>query len=775
MPRKSTRKPRKPTRRKTATASRRPWLIGLIGLMLLGFLLVGAYTLYLSHEVRVKFAGKRWAVPARVYAQPLELFAGAPLSQARLRDELQGLGYRQVRHPSKGGQWASAGGRYLVYTRSFLFWDGEEPGRLLELRFSGDQLAELNDAGNGKALDIVRLEPAEIGSIYPSHQEDRVLVRRDQLPDALVGGLLAVEDRKFFTHHGIDPMGIARALWANLRAGRTVQGGSTLTQQLAKNFFLTEERSLWRKFSEALIALILEARYDKNEILEAYANEIYLGQDGRRAIHGFGLAAHFYFGRPLQELREPEVALLVGLVKGASYYNPRRHPERAKARRNLVLTVMAEQGLLDEQQAQRARIAPLDVTEYGKRDSASYPDFVDLVRRQLRRDYREEDLTSEGLRIFTTLDPWVQGQSERMLSDQLRRLEKARGIAAGTLEGAVVIATPQSGEITALVGSRLAGYAGFNRALDAIRPIGSLVKPAVYLTALAKPSRYSLVTPLDDSPVELRDERDQVWAPQNYDKVDHGLVPLHEALAKSYNLATVHLGMDLGMASVIDTLQGLGVERNIKPYPSVLLGSLSLSPLEVTQLYQTLAAGGFRSPLRAIREVQDSTGQPLQRYPVEVSRVADAAAVYLLNRNLVEVTREGTGRGLANYLPGIEVAGKTGTTNDLRDSWFAGFGGDRVGVVWVGRDDNQPTGLTGSSGALPVWGRLMASLAVQPLQLSAPDNVEYAWVNPLTGDLSAENCTGAMAFPFVTGNAPTNADPCRGSFGIGDVFRRWFE
>jgi len=757
-----------------ATRGRRLWR-PLLGLALLGVLLLGGYTLYLSHEVRVKFAGKRWAVPARVYAQPLELYAGAAVSPQRLARELKALGYRAVAEPRRGGQWARHGDRWLVHTRDFLFWDGPEPGRLLALRFSGGTLAELNDGDSGRALDLVRLEPVEIGSIYPAQREDRVLVRRDQLPDALVNGLLAVEDRKFYRHHGIDPLGIARALWANLRAGHTVQGGSTLTQQLAKNFFLSDERSLWRKANEALIALILEARYSKDEILEAYANEIYLGQDGPRAIHGFGLAAHFYFSRPLGELRLPELALLVGLVKGASYYNPRRHPQRALARRNLVLDQMVGQDMLDARAAQRARAAPLGVTERGKRDSASYPDFVDLVRRQLRRDYREEDLTSEGLRIFTTLDPGAQRQAERLLADQLTRLERQRKLPAGSLEGAVVLVTPQSDEVTALVGGRQAGYAGFNRALDAVRPIGSLVKPAVYLTALSQPSRYSLVTPLDDGPIELTDQRGQRWTPQNYDHTSHGEVPLHSALAHSYNLATVHLGLDLGLDKVIATLRRLGVERPMKPYPSLLLGSLSLSPLEVAQMYQGLAAGGFRSPLRAIREVLDSQGRPLQRYPLEVVKAADPAAVFLLDRNLVEVVRAGTARGLANYLPGIEVAGKTGTTNDLRDSWFAGFSGDRVGVVWVGRDDNQPTGLTGSRGALPVWGRLMAALGTQPLALQAPSGVEYLWVNPDSGLLSDEHCPGAVAYPFIAGSGPDRADDCRGSVGVGDMFRRWFE
>jgi penicillin-binding protein 1B len=768
---------RKHRRRKSSRARSRSrrWLKPLLGLGMLGLLLCGGYITYLSHEVRVKFEGKRWALPARVYAQPLELYAGAAVTPRQLQDELTALGYRPVRAPRQGGQWSRNGSRWLVHTRDFLFWDGAEPARTLALHFTGNQLSALNDAATGRPLDIVRLEPREIGSIYPAQREDRVLVRRDQLPDALVNGLLAVEDRKFYHHHGIDPQGIARAMLANLRAGRTVQGGSTLTQQLAKNFFLTQERTLWRKFNEALIALILEARYQKDEILEAYANEIYLGQDGPRAIHGFGLAAHFYFSRPLRELRLPEIALLVGLVKGASYYNPRRHPARAKARRDLVLTVMVKQGMLDPKLAAQAKAAPLGVTERGKRGSASYPDFVDLVRRQLRRDYREEDLTSEGLRIFTTLDPRAQRQAERVLADQLKRLERRRDIRTGTLEGAVVLVTPQSGEVSALVGGRQAGFAGFNRALDAVRPIGSLVKPAVYLTALGNPDRYTLVTPLDDAPIQLRDERGQLWTPQNYDQTSHGTVPLYSALAHSYNQATVRLGMELGMASVIDTLRALGVERPMKPYPALLLGSLSLSPLEVAQMYQTLSAGGFRAPLRAIREVLDNSGQPLHRYPVEVVKAADPASVYLLDRNLEEVARQGTARNLASYLPGTVVAGKTGTTNGLRDSWFAGFTGDRVGVVWVGRDDNQPTGLTGSHGALPVWGRLMAALGAQPLSLTMPDGVESAWVSADTGLLSDEFCSGAVEFPFIVGSEPTSSDACRGTLGIGNVLKRWFE
>lgn len=770
---KAKRKRKRPARRKT-TASRYGWWKWLSALTLLALLVCGGYLLYLSHTVRVQFEGKRWAVPARIYAQPLELYEGQAISLAQLRAAMADLGYRKVGKPHQAAQWSEGGGRLRIHTRAFVFWDGEEPARQIDLRVRGGVIASLREENTRRPLDLVRLEPPLVGSIYPAHHEDRVLVRRDQLPEALVQGLLAVEDRHFYQHHGVDPKAIARALWANLRAGRTVQGGSTLTQQLAKNFFLTPKRSLWRKLNEAAIALILEARYSKDEILEAYANETFLGQDGPRAIHGFGLAALFYFNRPLSELSLAENALLVGLVKGASYYDPRRHPQRAKQRRDLVIEQMLKQGVITPEQARHAKAAPLGVTKRGKTNNANFPAFIDLVRRQLKRDYREEDLTSEGLRVFTTLDPWAQRKAEKILADQLARLEKSRKLKSGTLNGALVMSRPQSGEVTAVVGGRDAAFAGFNRALDAVRPIGSLVKPAVYLTALSQPSRYTLVTPLQDVAISLTGEDGQVWQPENYDKIEHGEVPLHTALAQSYNLATVRLGLDLGLDAVIDNLQRLGVTKTMKPYPSLLLGALSLSPLEVTEVYQTFAGGGFHTPLRAITAVLDAGNRPLQRYALEIERAADPAAVFLLNRNLVEVVREGTGRGLARYLlAGVEVAGKTGTTNDLRDSWFAGFGDDRLAVVWIGRDDNQPAGLTGSAGALPVWGRLMRELGVAGLSLTRPESVEYFLIDPDTGLLADEGCPGAQALPFIRGSEPREHAPC--SRGVSGLLRRLFD
>jgi penicillin-binding protein 1B len=762
-------------RRRTRTAGRR-WQIALGVLLLLG-LLLGGYGLYLGKTVRVKFEGQRWAEPAQIFARPLELYVGAEVSSEQLEAELRFLGYRAVRQVSGPAQWARSGDRVSLHTRPFRFWDGAEPGRSFSIELSRGRVTRMR-AHDGGELDLVRLEPALVGSIYPAHKEDRVLVRRGDLPEHLVQALLAVEDRRFYDHPGVYLRGLARAAIANLRAGRTVQGGSTLTQQLVKNFILTPERSLWRKFNEAMLALVVEARYDKDEILEAYANEIFLGQEGERAIHGFGLAAQHYFARPLSELGLHEAALLVGLVRGASYYNPMRHPQRALDRRNLVIEQMLAQGFIGQAEADQASARPLGLVSAAGAGTQRVPAFVDLVRRQLRRDYREEDLTSEGLRIFTTLDPWVQQRAAAALATRLQRIERERGIEQDTLQGAVVVAAAQNGEVQALVGGRDAGFAGFNRALDAVRPIGSLVKPVVYLAALARPERFTLATPVEDRPVDLALPGGQRWRPENFDRQVHGSVALHHALARSLNLATVNLGLEVGLQPVVSLLRQLGVEREVEAYPSLLLGALSLSPLEVAQMYQALAAGGFRSPLRAILAVVDAEHQPLQRYPLTVTRAADPAAVYLLTRNLVEVTESGTAAALRGLLPtGLQVAGKTGTTNDLRDSWFAGYSADRVAVAWVGRDDNGPTGLTGASGALPVWAELMRSVGNQGLQVGAPAGVEYHWVDA-AGRLAEPDCAGAVAYPFIAGSQPREVAPCAAESAApveGGFLRRLFQ
>jgi penicillin-binding protein 1B len=754
MARKSVKKRKKSFKKRKFS----PWLL----LLLLPLLVVLCipYVLSLNYKVTSQFEGKRWQLPAQVYSRPLDLFLGQKLTTRALESELTILNFRQVDEPQWPGEYSRNKGDFIIAARAFRFPDEYQPARTLHLTLDNDSITQLEDAESKQAVSLFRLEPAQIAKIYPNHNEDRVLVKLEDVPELLVKTLLAVEDQDFYRHSGVQPKAILRAMMANFSAGKTVQGGSTLTQQLVKNFFLSNERTLMRKLNEAIMALLLEWHYDKDEILEAYLNEIYLGQDGTRSIHGFGLAAKFYFRRNLKSLPAEHLALLVGLAKGASYYDPRRRPERAKTRRNLVLAEASREGLLEADAASLMQQQALGVTPKPPSGITSYPAFLQLVRKQLRRDYRDEDLQNEGLAIFTTLDPYLQSQAEMSVIEQLRKIEKERKMERGKLQSALMIASVEQGEVLAIVGGREPRYAGFNRALDMRRPVGSAIKPAVFLTALAQPSRYNLLSLLVDA--ELVVEQPQgPWEPKNYNQKYYGQVTLLKALSHSLNSSTVRLGMELGVAETVKTLEKLGVETPLKPYPSLLLGAVDLPPIELLQMYQTIAAGGYKTPLRAILTVIDQSGETLQRYPLTVEQAVSPQADYLLMSALHEVTMNGTGRALRYLLPkDLKVAGKTGTTNDSRDSWFAGFSASHVGVAWVGRDDNQATGLTGSSGALRVWAGAMNRIDTQPLQPLQPDRVEWALADTENGTLLEEPCQSGMWLPFISGSVLPDTRKC---------------
>lgn len=754
-------------------------------LTLLVLVALGLYVLYLDQVIRQKFDGKRWALPAVVYARPLELYPDLPFTPALLAEELELGGYRRDKAAKDPGGYDRAGNVMHLVTREFAFPDGVEKSSRLTVEFSGAAIKQISATESGAEIALARLDPARIGSFHPLENEDRLVCRREELPELLVKTLLAVEDRHFYTHFGVDPWGILRAMAANIRAGKTVQGGSTLTQQLVKNFFLSSERTLRRKINEVIMALLLEAHYSKDEILTAYANEIFLGQDRGRAVHGFGLASQFYFRRELQDLSAAQIATLVGMIKGPSYYDPRSQPKRALQRQQVILAVMREEGVITEEAYRTAKAAGLEKSAAVQSGFNRYPDFLELVRRQLGQDYREEDLTSNGLKILTTLDPQVQMQVERNLGETLAGLEKRT--ATRGLEAAVIVSSREGGEILALAGGRDALQPGFNRALDAQRPIGSLIKPLVYLTALA--NGYTLATPVQDLSFTVANPGGKAWHPANYDKKEHGLVPFHEALAYSYNLATVKIGMDIGVAKVVANLKQAGINRDFDPYPSFLLGTAALSPLEVAQLYQLFATGGFYQPQRSIRSVLTLENKVVQRFGLTVEQRFPPQDVFLLNTALKRVISNGTARSLANYIPAtVQAAGKTGTTDDLRDSWFAGFTGDRLAVVWIGRDDNKPTALTGSSGAMVVWGKIMQSLHPQPLELAEPEGLEWARVDAgiygssgPSGDASRDN----VVLPFAAGTVPAGAT--RVSFpaaedggqerktpGVLETIRNWF-
>ncbi len=726
-----------------------------VGWFMTVFLLVaGLYVVWLDYRVVDRFTGRLWSLPARVYARPLELYVGKKMTVEELLFELKNLDYQGVDQPPvRPGRFHHWSNHFEIKTRAFRFWDGSETSREVRIDISGGTITSLYGLYDRKAIPLIRLDPVYITGIFPAHGEDRILVRLDDAPDVFLQMLVMVEDRRFYEHIGIDLKSIGRALLANIKAGRTVQGGSTITQQLVKNMFLTPERNLWRKINEAMMALLLEFHYEKDQILETYLNEVYLGQDNERAIHGFGLASDFYFGKSLSELDLDQMAVLIGMVKGASYYNPVRNLQRATERRNTVIDIVQSNGLISESQAAIQKNRKLVVTTRNKR--SLYPAFVNLVQRQLTRDYDAEDLKSEGLQIFTTLDPYIQQATERAIRKTVPVLDRE----SEELQAAAIVASVDSGEVLAIVGDRNPAFAGFNRALDAQRHIGSLMKPVIYLTAVMQKDTYTLGTLLSDTRLRIQGEDKKIWEPENFDKTFHGDVIMYEALLKSYNIPAARLGLELGLSNISDTLRQLGSNRVLPPFPSITLGAVDMSPFEIASIYQTFAANGFHSPLRSVRAVLDAEGTPLKRYQLDVKRETDPAAIALINFVLNQVTHSGTAKGLSEQL-GFEVAGKTGTSDNLNDSWFAGFSRDKVAVVWLGFDDHRDTGLTGSSGAMRVWKRIFADMSTASFKLAVPDEVHMVWIDAQTGLLSAKRCENAVELPYIRGSEPQEYAGC---------------
>lgn len=758
----ATRKKTKSSKKKqTSKRSFFRYLRYLPHIVLLGASALIAYSLHLDIQIRNQFEGKKWSLPARVFARPLELYTGQAITPQVVLSELESLQYQAVSQLAKPGSYRQEPGSITIYTRDFAFADGAEVSQRLRISFKGGTVVAIENIDEGLPRALIRLEPQIIASIYPAHNEDRILVKLDDVPRTLIEALITTEDRDFYNHWGVNPKAIARAIFVNLRAGRTVQGGSTLTQQLVKNYFLTNERTLSRKLNEAIMSYLLEYHYSKDQILEAYLNEIYLGQDGARGVHGIGLASLYYFGRTPSELSLAQQAMLVGIVKGPTYYDPRRHPQRAKQRRDLILKVMSNEGFITPQQAEQAQGQGLGVTETPRRGASRYPAFIDLVKRNLREYYDEDDLRSDGLRIFTTLDPHVQQMAEDTLNSELAEMERYYRVKKH-LQGAIVVTHPSSGEVLAVVGDRQKGYAGYNRAVDAVRPIGSLIKPVIYLTALQQPDRYTLTTRVKDEPYKLEFKNGDIWEPQNYDHKSHGEILLMDGLANSYNLATVRIGMDIGVEQVIKNVRRLGVTRPLNIYPSLLLGAVEMTPMDVAQMYQTLANRGFHIPQRAIRAVLSADNQPLQSFHLDVQAAVDPASVYLINVGMQRVVSQGTAQGLYKKLPrSLNIAGKTGTTDDLKDSWFVGFTGNYLAVVWMGTDDNTSAGFSGSTGAMRIWGAMLGQLDAQPLMLLPDPGIEMPWVNGRTGQISQKGCDGAVKIPYIRGSAPTERDGCQ--------------
>ena len=700
---------------------KRRWLWLLVKLGIVFAVLIAAYGVYLDQKIRSRIDGKVWELPAAVYGRMVNLEPDMQISKNEMVRLLNATQYRQVSAMTRPGEYTVQANSIEMIRRPFDFPDSKEGQVRARLTFDGDHLETIENMDNNRQFGFFRLDPRLITMLQSPNGEQRLFVKRSGFPDLLVDTLLATEDRHFYEHDGISLYSIGRAVLANLTAGRTVQGASTLTQQLVKNLFLSSERSYWRKANEAYMALIVDARYSKDRILELYMNEVYLGQSGDNEIRGFPLASLYYFGRPVEELSLDQQALLVGMVKGASVYNPWRNPKLALERRNLVLRLLQQQQVIDQELYDMLSARPLGVQPRGGVISPQ-PAFMQMVRQELQAKLGDKVKDLSGVKIFTTFDSVAQDAAEKAASEGIPVLKKQRKLA--DLETAMVVVDRFTGEVRAMVGGAEPQFAGYNRAMQARRSIGSLAKPATYLTALSQPNQYRLNTWIADAPVTIRLSNGQTWSPQNDDRRFSGQVMLVDALTRSMNVPTVNLGMALGLPAVVDTWTKLGAPKNqLNAVPSMLLGALNLTPIEVAQAFQTIASGGNRAPLSALRSVIAEDGTVLyQSYP-QAERAVPAQAAYMTLWTMQQVVQRGTGRQLGAKYPGLHLAGKTGTTNNNVDTWFAGIDGSQVTITWVGRDNNQPTKLYGASGAMSIYQRYLANQTPTPLVLTVPEDV----------------------------------------------------
>lgn len=739
------------------------------------------FVIYLDAKVQRTFEGQRWQVPAQIYGKIESLRIGDSIDISLITKSLKINGYSKVSTTYSPGQFAQSSRRLIIYRRAFAFpnsdqdfTDGASEAVRLTIDFNNNQVSKLfiDDI----AVEKIKLEPILLARLVPNNKEDRVLVALENMPTLLLDTLLLIEDRDFYHHQGLSPLGILRALYNNIIAGRTVQGGSTLTQQLVKNMFLTRERTLIRKVKEAIMALIIEVRYSKDQLLEAYINEVYLGQHYANGIYGFGLASTFYFGKPVEELSSGQMALLVAQVKGPSYYDPWKHPERAIQRRDLILRLMFEQNLLSVKEFEQSLNTSLSIRKNRRFKTEKYPAYLQVVKQELNQHlsaYQQK----MGIRVFTGFSHVTQQLLEESVVNQLTQLEKKHK--QKDLQAAMIVTDIASAELRAIVGDRQSGLAGFNRALGAKRPVGSLIKPAIYMAALERFEQFNLATLLADEPITLRSDsadnsQGKKWQPKNYDGKYRHQVPLIDGLVKSLNIPTVNLGMSLGLENVADAIHLLGFEEDIITRPSMLLGSINMSPMQINQLYLPFANHGELAPVHAINKVVSSYGETLWQVESDFTRVISKDVSYLMDYALMQVAVSGTAKSLSWRLKSNKVAGKTGTSNDLRDSWFIGFDEKNLVTTWVGKDNNKSTGLTGSSGALLLFSDYIKKQGVVDKVNNPPETIAMTVFESKTGNVVTSNCANTQMYPAVLAGISISNECLQEKAGAVSWFKKLF-
>jgi penicillin-binding protein 1B len=741
-----------PTVRSRRVAS---WLWYLALLLTCLMVIVTIYFYYFSREIRDAFASRKWSVPARVFSAATPIYPGQSISMATLEESLTRRRYRPTTSKDlHAGEFRRGNNSIAAYLREFRFPGKEIVAQQVVFQFTRDKLSSIE--GPQGPLPLLELEPLDLARLFGSNRESRLLININQVPRYLVDAVTAIEDHRFFEHRGVDWWGILRALWTDLRTRSIAQGGSTITQQLVKNHFLTAERTIRRKVVEASMALILEASYSKDEILEMYLNEIYLGQRGSVAIHGMGEAARYYFGRNVEDLTLSEAATLAGMIQRPNAFSPYRHDRACQERRNAVLKRMFDLDLLPASAYEEARLSPIKVPSEVLPVKAA-PYFVDTVRQQLQELYAPQVLEREGLTIYTSLHAEISDAAERAVHEGLQQLEQEHPkLAADTentpLQALMIVLQPKTGAVLALVGGRDYDASTFNRALYARRQPGSVIKPFVYLAGLDQATPISSLT---DTPTTY-DINGRPWSPHNYDQRYRGLVTVRQALEESLNVPTVQLAMNVGLPKVIEALRTLGIQSPLQPVPSLALGAFEVTPLELARAYATLDNEGQQPYLLAVKSVVADTGEVQQQRHIDMTSVTDAAKAYIITSMLEGVIQRGTAKSARSLGIDFPCAGKTGTTSDYVDSWFVGYTTDLLALVWVGCDERVSTGLTGASGALKIWARFCRLIRpwMHPQPFKVPPGIVQRLVCTDTGLLAAANCTRKQIESFLSDRVP---------------------
>ncbi len=719
-----------------------------------------------------KFQGERWSFPSKIYSDSYPVFSGMKVDSGAFKGRLIRLGYRSSPDaPSRPGEFrfTREPHRLDLWLNSFEYPSYREKGRLLrmDLDSAGRVMTMFDQSADGEIYSFF-LEPGLIAGVHGEAREERREMTLDEIPTALVRAVVAVEDRRFFDHAGVDLRGLGRALLVNISSGSVQQGGSTLTQQLMKNFFLSSERSISRKLREAAMAMVAERRYSKYEILENYLNEIYLGQDGASAIHGVWEAAKFYFGREPADLSVAQMATIAGLIRAPNYYSPHRHPDRAEQRRNVVLDLMHRQGDIDDATYAAALAEKMDAVDPPK-PAIEAPYFVDFVRDELLDRYPREVLTSEGYRIFTSLDAELQTIAERVVRDNLEEIEQDIGEAierAGgqALQAALIAINPRTGAIRAMVGGRDYGESQFNRATESRRQPGSTFKPIVMLAALGSEHVGAVhmlpTTKVLDAKFEWKYEG-QVWSPSNYENKFYGEVTVREVIEHSLNSATARIAHSVGIVPIRDLAVRLGMDPQMQAFPAIVLGGWEVPPFELAKVFGVFANGGMAATPISVKKVIDRKGGLVEGHRLEMKRVIPAADAYLVTHLLEGVMERGTGAGARRKGFRHPAAGKTGTSNDYKDAWFAGYTPDLLAVVWVGFDRKAGMGLAGSEAALPIWTDFMRqALADAPHRtFDVPEGVVLVDIDEETGGRAVRDCHKVIRESFLAGEEPRELCP----------------